>query len=207
MPGIDLTDWVRSVMEALGYPGIGLLIILETVFPPIPSEIILPLGGFLASQGDFHVLGLILAATTGSVLGALILYAAGRIFNLSRLQYLFDRYGRYALLGSDDLDRAVDWFQRYGHWAVLIGRCVPIVRSLVSIPAGLAEMPVFRFVVLTAAGSAVWNTGLIGAGWVLGSQWEDAAEYTDVFEYIVLAAILIAVGWFVVKRLQLRSSE
>lgn len=207
MPGIDLTDWVRSVMEALGYPGIGLLIILETVFPPIPSEIILPLAGFLASQGDFHVLLLILAATSASVLGALLLYAAGRIFSLSRLQYLFDRYGRYALLGTDDLDRAVEWFHRYGHWAVLIGRCVPIIRSLVSIPAGLAEMPIPRFILLTAAGSAVWNTGLIGAGWLLGSQWEDAAEYTDIFEYIVIVAVLIAVAWFVVKRLQLRSSE
>jgi|SRR5690606_21464784 len=202
MPGLELTELARTVLTTLGYPGIVVLLVVETVFPPIPSEIILPLSGFLASEGDFHVVILILFATFGSVLGSLILYAIGRTVSLPRLYRLFDRYGTYILSGPEDLRKAEEWFARYGRWAVAIGRLVPVVRSLISIPAGLAHMSVLEFCLLTALGSGIWNTLLIGAGWLLGSQWEDASEYTHNFEYIVIGALAIAVFAFVGRRLR-----
>ncbi|MEZ4523152.1 MAG: DedA family protein [Thermomicrobiales bacterium] len=201
MFGIELTAWTRSVLVTLGYPGIALLVILETVFPPIPSEVILPFAGFLASQGDFQIVIVIVSATTGSVLGSLVLYAAGRKVSLPRMQSWFEDYGRYFLSGRDDLDRAEEWFGRRADWAVLFGRLVPGVRSFISIPAGLSRMPVGRFVLLTALGSGIWNTILAGAGWLLGSQWSRASDYTNVFEYIVIAAILLAGLSFVGRRL------
>jgi membrane protein DedA with SNARE-associated domain len=201
MPGLELTEWARSVLTSLGYPGIVLLLVIETVFPPIPSEIILPLSGFLASEGEFQIVLLIIVATFGSVLGSLILYAVGRTVSMPRLYRLFDRWGRYFLTGTDDLVKAETWFQRHRRWAVVIGRLMPGIRSLISIPAGLAHMSILEFCVLTAIGSGIWNTLLIGAGWLLGSQWEDASEYTDVFEYIVLGAIALVVIAFVSRRL------
>ena len=204
MPGLELTEFARTVLTTLGYPGIVVLLVVETVFPPIPSEIILALSGFLASEGEFQVVILILFATFGSVLGSLILYFVGRTVSLPRLYRLFERYGGYLLTGPEDLRKAEEWFVRRGRWAVAIGRLVPVVRSLISIPAGLAHMSILEFCLLTALGSGVWNTLLIGAGWLLGSQWEDAAEYTDIFEYIVLAGLAIAVVVFVSRRLRER---
>lgn len=196
----NLADWVTGVIESLGYVGIAALIALENVFPPIPSELILPLTGFLSGQGRFWLPAAILAATVGSVVGALILYGLARWLGEQRLRWLVGRFGKFLLLKEGDLDRASAWFSRHGGKAVLIGRLVPVVRSLVSIPAGLALMPLSRFVLYTAIGSALWNGALIGLGWTLGDRWEQVQRYGQFLEYAVLAALVVGIGWFIWQR-------
>ena len=171
------------------------LILLENLFPPIPSELLLPLAGSRVASGEFDFLPAVLAATLGSVTGALLLYAIGRIGGRPVLL----KWGRVLRLDQRRLDRADDWFDRHGPKIVLLGRLVPGVRSVVSVPAGLSEMPVPRFVLLTALGSLVWNAALIGGGWALGNRWRDAThlvESVDVYLYAAVAALaLAAYGW------------
>jgi membrane protein DedA with SNARE-associated domain len=198
--GLASRPWVTRVIESLGYVGVAALIALENVFPPIPSELILPLTGFLAGQGRFWLPAAVLAATVGSVVGALILYGLARWLGEHRLRSFVGSFGKFFLLKEGDLDRASTWFERHGGKAVLIGRLVPVVRSLVSIPAGLALMPLPRFVLYTAIGSAVWNGAVISLGWALGDRWEEVQRYGQVLEYAVLAALVVGIGWFVLKR-------
>ncbi len=198
-----LAGWVVSVVDALGPVGVGLLVALENVFPPIPSEVVLPVAGYVASQGRMPLAGAIVGATVGAVAGAWLLYGLGLWFGRQRLRRWLERL---PLMEVEDLDRAESWFRRHGGAAVLIGRCVPVVRSLVSIPAGLERMPVGRFLLYTAVGSAVWNTALIVAGYVLGAQWEDVGHYSDYINYAVYAAIVIVLVRFVWTRLRRRRS-
>ena len=195
-----LAEWVTNVIESLGYAGVAALIALENVFPPIPSELILPLAGFLAGQGRFWFPAVVVAATIGSVAGALLLYGIGAWLGDARLRGLVNRFGQVLTLTGADLDRAEGWFDTHGAKAVLIGRLVPVVRSLVSVPAGLRRMPLWRFVAYTAAGAGVWNSVLIGLGWALGDRWQQVNQYGTYVEYAVLAALLGEVGWFVWKR-------
>lgn len=197
----DLAGWVTDVIEALGYAGVAVLVALENVFPPIPSEVILPLSGFLAGQGRFSLPAVVLAATVGSVAGALILYAVGHYFGEARVRRLIRRYGRWLTVSERDLDRAEAWFERYGPAVVFFGRLVPIVRSIVSIPAGIGRMALGRFVLYTALGSALWNAALIGAGWLLGDNWEAAGPYVEVLQYLVILLVVAAVAWFFARRL------
>jgi membrane protein DedA with SNARE-associated domain len=194
---ISITDWATEVMQRLGYAGIAGLTALENIVPPIPSEVILPLAGFEAGRGTFSLPLVVLAATLGSMLGALVLYMVGSVFGEQRLRYFIERYGRYALIETNDLDVSLRWFEMHGGKAVLIGRLVPAVRSLVSIPAGMSSMSMPRFLVLTAIGSGVWNTLLVGLGYILGEQWHRVEEYSKPIEYGVLA-VLLAIGiiWF-----------
>jgi membrane protein DedA with SNARE-associated domain len=202
-----LDERVIDIIERFGYAGIAILIALETVFPPLPSEIILPLGGFTASRGDLTLWGVMLAATFGSVVGALILYGVGRWFGQERLYWLVDRYGRYVMLKQSDIDKANDWFERYSGKAVIIGRLVPVVRSLVSIPAGLTKMPLPIFVLYTALGSAVWNGILVGAGYLLGDNWEEVEQYVGYLQYAVILGAVVLVSWFVWSRLRTRGNR
>ncbi|MDQ3547515.1 MAG: DedA family protein [Chloroflexota bacterium] len=202
-----MEDRVTDIIERFGYAGIAFLIALETVFPPIPSEIILPLAGFTAGQGKLSLVGVIVAATVGSVVGALILYTIGRWIGRERLEGLVDRYGRYLMLKQSDLDKANDWFERYSGKAVAIGRLVPVVRSLVSLPAGLTGMPLPTFVLYTAAGSAIWNSILIGAGYALGSRWEEVGGYVSYLQYAVIVGAVAFAGWFVWSRLRARGNR
>ena len=197
-----LDERVIDIIERFGYTGIALLIALETVFPPLPSEIILPLGGFTASRGDLNLWGVILAATLGSVVGALVLYAVGYWFGQERLYWLVDRYGRYVLLKQTDIDKANDWFERYSTTAVLIGRMIPVVRSLISIPAGLTRMSLPTFIVYTTIGSALWNSALIGSGYLLGNNWEEVEQYVGYLQYAVILGAIAGVGWFVWSRVR-----
>ncbi len=167
----SVTDWVSDAVETGGYPALAGLILLENVFPPIPSEIILPLAGFSVGKGELVYLLAVLAATLGSVVGALILYFAARRGG----RPLIYRFAPRVRISARELDRADAWFDRYGAWFVLFGRLIPGVRSLVSIPAGLSEMPVVRFTVLTTIGSAAWNALLISIGAALGENWEEVA--------------------------------
>lgn len=187
--GESLAAWVADVIQASGYPGVALLMFAENLFPPIPSEVILPLAGFLVYQGELRFVPALVVATVGSLAGALVLYALGRWGGRT----LVLRYGRLLRVRESDLDRADAWFDRYGEAVVLLGRMVPGVRSLVSIPAGLAEMPVKRFVVLTVLGSGAWNTLLIGAGWQLGENWSRLSGVVGSVSNAVLAILAVAV--------------
>jgi len=197
---MDVTGWAEDLLLGGGYVLLALLILLENLFPPIPSELLLPLAGSRVASGDFDYVPAVLAATLGSVAGALLLYALGRFGGRPILL----RYGRILRLDERRLDRADDWFDTHGPKLVLFGRLIPGVRSVISVPAGLSEMPVWRFVALTALGSTVWNCLLIGAGWMLGSRWREATEIVeslDVWAYVgVVAAVSAAFGAHRVRR-------
>jgi membrane protein DedA with SNARE-associated domain len=192
-----LVGWVLSVVEMLGAVGVGLLVALESVFPPIPSEVVLPLAGFLAGQGRLGFLPVLLWATAGSLVGALALYWLGAALGIRRLCALADRI---PLMDGRDVERAESWFDRHGVWAVLLGRMVPGIRSLVSIPAGVARMPLWLFVLLTVAGSAVWNALFIGLGWLLGDRWTEVGKYSDVVNYVVIGGIVLVCALLLGRR-------
>ena len=202
-----LSDWVTRIVETVGYPGVAALIALENVFPPLPSELILPLAGFETGRGHANYILMVLAATIGSLVGATVLYYLAIVVGEARIRRLIDRYGRWLRITGDDLDRADAWFDRYGVWAVLIGRCMPLVRSLVSLPAGLRRMPMPQFLLHTAIGSTIWNAALIGAGWALGDNWHLVERYVGYFQYGVIALVLIGIGWFIRSRVLGRSSD
>jgi membrane protein DedA with SNARE-associated domain len=195
-----LSEWVTDVIDTLGYIGVALLVALENLFPPIPSEIVLPFAGFVASDGGATLPGMIVAATIGSVAGAWLLYGIAAWVGRERLRRFVLRYGTWLRLGTDDIDRAERWFDRRAVVAVLVGRCIPLIRSLVSIPAGFRRMPFATFTLYTVIGSAIWNSALIGAGYILRDNWEDVEPVLDVVQYVVIAAIVVAIGWFIWNR-------
>ena len=196
-----LTGWVASVIESFGEVGVGLLVALENLIPPIPSEIVLSLAGYLASEGRVGLVLVLVAATAGSVLGALALYWLGRALGEERLRRWLDRI---PLVDADDLDQADRWFTRHEKSAVLFGRCAPVVRSLISIPAGAARMPVWQFLLLTAIGSGVWNALFIGGGYQLGERWQDVARYSHWIDYAIWAFFALAIGSWVAKKVRKR---
>ena len=200
----NLASWVQDVIESLGYLGVALLVIAENVFPPIPSEIVLPFAGFVARRGDGSVVVMVIASTIGSVLGALILYAIAAAIGPERIHAFVVRFGKWFGVKESDMVRAEEWFDRRSNVAVLVGRCVPLIRSLVSIPAGFRRMRFVPFVMLTAIGSAVWNVALIGAGAALGDQWDRVGDYVGVFQWIVIAALVAAVARFSLTKMRAR---
>lgn len=193
----DLTGWITDVIDALGYVGVAFLVALESVFPPIPSEVVLPLAGFVAGRGDASVPGMMIAATVGSVVGAWTLYGISAAVGPDRLHRFVERFGRWFGVGSDDLRKAEEWFDRRAGAAVLVGRCVPLVRSIVSVPAGFRRMAPLRFTLLTGLGSLVWNAALTGAGAVLGERWERVGDVVGLLKYAVILAILALLALFV----------
>jgi len=199
-----MEHWITEFMESYGYFGILLLIAIENLFPPIPSEIILTFGGFMTTTSSMTIFGVVLAATLGSMAGAILLYGVGRVLSAERLEAIVVRYGKILRLKPEDIRKADAWFDRYGPWAVFFGRLVPLVRSLISIPAGSSGMNFTTFLVLTTAGSLIWNTALVSIGAAVGASWEPIVHYMDVYSYIVYA--LIALGgiafivWFVRNR-------
>ncbi len=183
-----MTGWIEYLIEAFGALGVALLMILENLFPPIPSEFILPFAGFLVGRGELGFLPALVASTAGSLSGALILYALGRWGGRN----LILRYGRFLRVKEADLDRAEGWFDKYDQWVVLFGRMVPGVRSVVSIPAGMLRMPFLQFVLLTTAGSAAWNALLLGAGWYLGENWQQIQGIVGSVSAFVLILVAVA---------------
>jgi membrane protein DedA with SNARE-associated domain len=201
----DLTGvagWAVGVMEALGGLGAGLLIALENLFPPLPSEIILPLAGFAASQGTFSLTGAILWTTAGSVVGALVLYLLGRSLGRDRVVAL---WLRLPLVEERDIERTEQWFARHGRKAVFLGRMLPLFRSLVSVPAGVDRMPVWQFLLLTTAGSAIWNTTFVLAGYLLGHEWHRVEPVVGWLQYVIIAVVAVLLVRFVVRRVRRRS--
>jgi membrane protein DedA with SNARE-associated domain len=198
-----VAGWATDLMERLGAPGAGLAVALENLFPPLPSELILPLAGFAASRGDLGLISAIVFTTLGSVVGALALYGVGAGLGRDRTRAIA---AKLPLVKVQDVDKAEDWFNRHGPKAVLIGRLVPVVRSLISVPAGVERMSVALFLPLTAIGSLVWNSLLILAGYQLGERWHVVESSVGIFQKLVIAGAVAAVVWFVVVKLRARRS-
>ncbi|GAB3580450.1 hypothetical protein GCM10027445_50770 [Amycolatopsis endophytica] len=196
-----LAGWAVSLMDSLGGLGAAVIVGLDNLFPPIPSELVLPLAGFSASQGTFSLLGALAWTTFGSVAGAVIVYCLGAWLGRERTRALLLRV---PLVKASDFDRTEAWFARHGTKAVFFGRMVPIFRSLISLPAGIERMPFGRFLVLTTLGSLIWNTIFVVAGYLLGANWHIVNDYAGIFQYGVIAAVAIALVAFVITRLRNR---
>ncbi|GIE93960.1 DedA family protein [Paractinoplanes rishiriensis] len=196
-----LTGWVASVIAALGEVGVGLLVALENLIPPIPSEIVLSLAGYLAQEGRMNVVLVWIAATCGALVGALVLYWLGYKLGEDRLRRWLDKL---PLVEVDDLNKADRWFEKHEKAAVLFGRCAPVVRSLVSIPAGANHMPIGQFILFTTLGSGVWNALFVGGGYLLGERWQDLETYSHWFDYAIWAFFAGAIGWWVIKKVRKR---
>ena len=194
-----MIEWATNLIESVGLAGIAMLIALESIFPPIPSELVLLLSGFNVSEGNFNAVETIAFATVGSVVGAWVLYAVGRLIDETRLESLVAGVGKWLGIKRKDVETGFRWFERHGTAVIFFGRLVPIVRSVVSIPAGAERMSMIRFTLWTALGSAVWNTVWICIGWSLGDRWQDAEKWGSWFQYAVAAAIVVGVGVLVVR--------
>jgi membrane protein DedA with SNARE-associated domain len=193
-----ISGWAIRIMETLGAPGAGLAVALENLFPPIPSEVILPLAGFTASQGDMSLAAAIAWTTLGSVAGAVVLYWIGALIGRERVRAIA---ARVPLVKVSDIDRTEAWFGRHGRKTVFFGRMVPLFRSFVSIPAGVERMPMASFLLLTTIGSLIWNTLFVMAGYLLGENRQVIEDYAGAYQNLVLAVGFLAVVGFVVVRL------
>lgn len=195
----SLADWAVSLMDVIGPVGAGIAIAMENLFPPLPSEVILPMAGLASSRGSFTLFEALLWTTAGSIVGAMLLYGLGAWLGVARLRAIA---AKVPLLQPDDIDRTVAWFSRHGGKAVFFGRMIPIFRSLISIPAGVTRMPLWRFALLTAAGSLVWNSIFVLSGFFLGESWHVVERYADILQYVVIAVAVLAVAWFVYERVR-----
>jgi membrane protein DedA with SNARE-associated domain len=184
-------DLVTAIVENTGYAGVFALMLAENVFPPIPSEMIMPLAGFTAARGDLHIAAVVAAGSAGSLLGALLWYFVGLKIGLKRLKHWADRGGRWVAVSPHGLDQANAWFQRHCGKAVLLGRLVPTVRTLISVPAGIAQMQLGRFVLYSAIGSTLWTSALAAAGYRLQDRYEQVAAYLNPVSNVVFAAIAV----------------
>lgn len=196
--------WISDWLGQFGYLGVFLLILIENIFPPIPSEVILTLGGFMTTTTTMTKLGIIIASTLGSVAGAAILYWFGTWLNVARLEKIVRKYGRILRLSMKDIHKAEAWFEKYGAWAVFLGRLVPIVRSLISVPAGMSKMNFWLFLWFTTLGTLIWNTVLVSLGVTVGENWNKIIEYMDIYSnmvYIILAIVgIVFLVWYFKKR-------
>lgn len=200
-----IAAWAVSLMETLGGVGAGVAIAAENLFPPLPSEIILPLAGFAAAQGTLGLLEVLIWTTLGSLVGALALYGIGAWLGRRRVYAIAQRM---PLIKVEDVERTEAWFERHGSKAVFFGRMIPIFRSLISIPAGIERMPLPRFILLTTAGSAIWNTIFVLAGFYLGANWHIVEDYAGIFQKVVIAVVAVAVvTWIVMRVRQVRRNR
>lgn len=198
-----LSEWILVMMQELGLVGVTLMMFLENVFPPIPSELIMPAAGFAAALGKMNIIAVIVAGTLGSVLGALPLYYLGTIFNEQRLLILTQKYGKYFLIKPEDVTNANTWFNKYGKAVIFFGRMIPAIRSLISIPAGMNRMPMLPFLVLTTIGSAIWTAILAYAGYLLGANYDQVATIIAPISQavvIILVMALVLVAFFRIKK-------
>lgn len=186
-----MEHWIIEIMEKFGYFGILLLIAVENIFPPIPSEVILTFGGFMTTKTELTPIGVIVVATVGSLIGAIVLYYIGRLLDVERLEKIIDRYGKLLRVKKEDIRRADAWFDKHGNLAVFLCRMVPLIRSLISIPAGMSGMKLVPFLFYTTLGTLIWNTLLVSLGTMLGDRWEDIVAFMDVYSNVAYALIAI----------------
>lgn len=201
-----MEGWIQSTMQQMGYFGVVFLMFLENVFPPIPSEVVMPLAGYISSQGRLALWGVIVAGMVGSLLGAIPFYYLGRWLGVERIRRWSERHGHWLLLAPKDLDRAERWFERHAKTTVFLGRLVPGVRSLVSIPAGMSDMALVPFLLLTAGGTALWAGLLAAAGHFLGEQYQSIGKYIGPVTYVVLGGLLLGYVIYAWKRHRAKSS-
>lgn len=200
---LGLTEWIVAVVNAIGYPGIFGLMILEGILTPIPSEFIMPFAGYLASQGRFDVVLVIAVGTAGAAIGNVVAYQIGSKVG----RPLVSRYGRFIGLGEDDLRWAESWFSRYGNLGVLLGHAIPGIRSIISFPAGIGRMDLRRFVAFSTIGAAIWNTVLVVAGYYLLERWTVFAETTENVDlYVVALAVVVLIGYVYWRKARLRAA-
>jgi membrane protein DedA with SNARE-associated domain len=202
-PAGGIAGWAADLVDAMGGPGAGLAIALENLFPPLPSEVILPLTGFAAGQGVISLFSALFWTTLGSVAGAAVLYWIGMLFGRKRMHAI---WAKLPLVKTSDLERTEAWFAKHGTKAVFLGRMVPIFRSLISVPAGLERMPMPTFLLFTTLGSLIWNSVLVLAGYWLGEEWDLVETYVGIISKVVLVLVLAAVALYVVIRVRSRGS-
>ncbi|TGV18117.1 DedA family protein [Mesorhizobium sp. M00.F.Ca.ET.186.01.1.1] len=194
-----MQNWLTHFIEQYSYLGIFLMMALENVFPPIPSEVILTFGGFMTTRTTLTVPGVILAATLGSVLGAVLLYAIGRYLDVSKIEKVVERYGYLLRIKKTDIQKADAWFDKYGYWTILFCRMIPLVRSLISIPAGMTGMGLPLFLLFTTIGTLLWNISLVLVGALLGESWEQVLHVMDVYsQFVYIGIAVVGVGFLVV---------
>jgi membrane protein DedA with SNARE-associated domain len=202
-PAGGIAGWAADLVDAMGGPGAGLAIALENLFPPLPSEVFLPLTGFAAGQGVISLFSALFWTTLGSMVGAAVLYWIGMLFGRERMHAI---WAKLPLVKTSDLERTEEWFAKHGTKAVFFGRMVPIFRSLISVPAGLERMPLPTFLLFTSLGSLIWNSVLVLAGYWLGDQWDLVETYVGIISKVVLVLVLAAVALYIVVRVRSRGS-
>ena len=199
-----MQEWILSVLNNFGYFGIALLIAIENIFPPIPSEVILTFGGFMTTKSEMNVWLVVLSATVGSLIGAIALYYLGSLVTPQRLGALIDKWGGILRVKKQDFKRAEGWFIRKGNATIFFCRFIPIIRSLISIPAGMSRMPFGKFLIYTALGTSIWNLVLVNIGAFLGENWETILDYMKTYTYATIAVFaILGIGfivWFFRKR-------
>ncbi|PLR86613.1 DedA family protein [Bacillus sp. V33-4] len=197
-----MENWITEIMNNYGYMGIFLLIALENIFPPIPSEVILTFGGFMTTTSNMSITGVVAVSTLGSVAGAAVLYWVGLLINIERIEKIVEKWGHILRLTKKDVHKANEWFDRYGFWTVFFCRLIPLIRSLISVPAGMARMNFGIFLIFTTAGTLIWNIILVNIGAAVGSSWETIVGYMDIYSnvvYAILAVILILFAALFIK--------
>jgi membrane protein DedA with SNARE-associated domain len=193
-----MTEWITSTMNSLGYLGIGLLMFLENLFPPIPSELIMPLAGFTVSKGILSFVPVVLAGTIGTILGAFPWYYLGKVLGEDRIKAWIDRHGRWIGISAKEIDKSKRWFYRHGNIAVLIGRLVPGIRTLISLPAGFSNMPMPQFLIYSTIGTVAWVTLLTSAGYILGDNYKLVEDYIAPISKLVLLGLIITFSVWIV---------
>lgn len=194
-----MVQWITDLLERMGYVGISLLMFLENVFPPIPSELIMPFAGFAAAQGEMSFVGVLVAGTIGSLAGALPWYWLGYKIGCKRLASWADTHGRWLTLSGDEVKNANSWFQKHCGKAVVFGRLIPAIRTLISVPAGIAEMSLARFLTYSLLGTLIWNTLLAGLGYQLGENYAKVAQYLDPVTKIIVGSIVLTYLYRVIR--------
>ena len=190
-----MQNWITDIIEQFGYFGVFIMIALENVFPPIPSEVILTFGGMSTNFTNLSIPGVVLSATAGSLVGAAILYKIGNLLDVERLEKIVDRWGHILQVKKKDIHRADQWFDKYGYWTVLVCRIIPLIRSLISIPAGMSRLNFWLFLLFTTIGTLVWNIILVSVGAKFGESWEEIVHFMDIYSNIIY--VLIGVGMIV----------
>jgi membrane protein DedA with SNARE-associated domain len=208
----QLVQWIETIITTIGYPGVAFATFAENIFPPIPSEVVIPFAGFAAAEsgGELTFVGVWIASTIGAVVGAVVIYYFGMIAGDVVVRSFLRRYGKWVGVSETDYDRSLKVFRKYGPAIVLFGRVIPLIRTVISVPAGADHMPLPQFLLYTTIGSAIWSGLLAYAGYVLGANWEQVSELMDQYSdvvYVILAVIAVAlVGWFVYSRLRRRAA-
>ena len=197
---MGLEEWVLSIMEKLGYLGIAFLMFLDNIFPPIPSEIIMPSAGYTASKGELTLIGVIIAGSAGSILAAMLFYWIGRKVPQQRLFQFIERYGKYLRIQVADLEKALTWFNKHGHRIVFFGRMIPAVRSLISIPAGISRMPFSKFMLYSSAGTLIWTSFLAYLGYHFSENQTLMLAILQRISYLIFALIALYIIWWAIKK-------